>query len=230
MSSYSILKPSKRRTKNQHMRYAVAIIAACVATPLIVSPAQAQFSDSYNFLKAVKKRDYAEAKKQLDKPGFNLNTKEYSTGDTALHISTRNRYLKWVNLLLKAGASPNVRNKEGQTPLMLAVQNRLYDGARLLIAKKANVDETNNRGETALINAVHFDDITMVRLLLKVGASPDKADTLAGLSARDYAKRDRRKAEILIAIEKSDAAKKAKKGTKPQEKIDFSGPLFKPTK
>jgi hypothetical protein len=41
----------------------------------------------------------------------------------------------------------------------------------------------------------------MVRTLLAAGANPDKTDSAAGLSARDYAARDGRSREILQAIE-----------------------------
>ena len=40
-----------------------------------------------------------------------------------------------------------------------------------------------------------------MKLLLAKGADPDKKDTAAGYSARDYAKRDTRNREILAAIE-----------------------------
>jgi hypothetical protein len=45
----------------------------------------------------------------------------------------------------------------------------------------------------------------MVKFLMSKGANPDKTDTAAGYSARDYAKRDSRNPELLRLIE---AAKK----------------------
>ena len=56
-------------------------------------------------------------------------------------------------------------------------------------------------GETALIVAVQQRQLPMVRTLLAAGANPDKADSAAGLSARDYAARDTRSRDILQAIE-----------------------------
>ena len=56
-------------------------------------------------------------------------------------------------------------------------------------------------GETALIVAVQQRQVPIVKLLLAAGADPDQADSAAGYSARDYAKRDNRSREILKLIE-----------------------------
>lgn len=189
------------------------LCAAVLVTFSLVVPgvATAQFSDSYNFLKAVKGRDGAEATKFLSEPGTVIvNTKDGSTGETALHIVISRRDVAWTGFLLQKGANPNLRDKQGLTPLMLATQLRFVEGARTLLSKKANVNQTNNQGETALIRAVQLRDSEMTRLLLNNGADPDRTDTLAGLSARDYATRDRRASAILAEIVKADEKKKPK--------------------
>lgn len=186
--------------------YALILAAFSLVAP---SVANAQFSTSYNFLKAVKDRDGTEATKFLNEPGTVIvNTKDLSTGETALHIVVARRDATWTGFLLQKGANPNVRDKSGTTPLMLATRLRFIEGARVLLQKKADVNQTNNRGETALIRAVQLRDSEMTRLLLKNGADPDRTDTLAGLSARDYATRDRRASAILAEIEKADKEKK----------------------
>jgi hypothetical protein len=48
----------------------------------------------------------------------------------------------------------------------------------------------------------------MVEILLKAGASPDKADHAAGYTARDYAKRDNRNPQLLRLIETVQSTKK----------------------
>jgi hypothetical protein len=45
-------------------------------------------------------------------------------------------------------------------------------------------------------------------MLLNAGANPDKADSAAGYSARDYAKRDPRAREILKLIDGRTSAGK----------------------
>ncbi|MEH6714871.1 MAG: ankyrin repeat domain-containing protein [Parasphingorhabdus flavimaris] len=183
------------------------------------APASAQFSDSYNFLKAVKDRDGEEATKYLSQPGSVIvNTRDISTGETALHIVVERRDNIWLGFLLQKGANPNLADKEGMTPLLLATQLRFVDGVRTLLAKKARVNDTNKQGETALIRAVQLRDAELVRLLLANGADPDRTDTLAGKSARDYARQDRRTAGILAEIEKADADKK------PEAEGRFFGP------
>mgnify|MGYP006206159787 FL=1 len=44
----------------------------------------------------------------------------------------------------------------------------------------------NSAGETPLIAAVHRRDLTLLRVLLRAGADPDRRDN-SGRSARDYA-------------------------------------------
>jgi ankyrin repeat protein len=64
-------------------------------------------------------------------------------------------------------------------------------------------------GETALIVAAQNRHPAVVKVLLALGADPDKTDSAAGYSARDYAKRDTRTKEILKLIEAADAERKA---------------------
>ncbi len=189
----------------------------------VVAPAAyAQFSDSYNFLKAVKDRKGEEAEKFLSEPGsVIINTRDGSTGETALHIVIQRRDSTWLGYLLQKGANPNLADKKGTTPLMLATQLGYVDGIDWLVRKKAVVDQTNRSGETALILAVQLRNSEAVRALLKAGANPDKTDSRAGYSARDYAKQDGR-ASAIAAIIESNGKADAAATTKPTE-LDFSG-------
>ena len=189
----------------------------------VVAPAAyAQFSDSYNFLKAVKDRKGEEAEKFLSEPGsVIINTRDGSTGETALHIVIQRRDSTWLGYLLQKGANPNLADKKGTTPLMLATQLGYVDGIDWLVRKKAVVDQTNRSGETALILAVQLRNPEAVRALLKAGANPDKTDSRAGYSARDYAKQDGR-ASAIAAIIESNGKADAAATTKPTG-LDFSG-------
>jgi hypothetical protein len=186
-----------------------AAVAATVMIPggLVLSDAaQAQFSDSYNFLKSVRDRDGEKASNFLNEAGSGaviVNTRDVSTGDTALHIVVERRDATWLLFLLQKGANPNIANKRGETPLMAATRLRFLEGMERLLQGGARVDNRNNQGETALIQAVLLRDIDMIRLLLKSGANPDLVDSQAGMSARDYAKRDDRNPALLMEIEKS---------------------------
>lgn len=191
-----------------------------IAGGVVAPAAQAQFSDSYNFLKAIRDRKGDEAEKFLSEPGtVIINTRDATTGETALHIVVQRRDSTWLGYLLQKGANPNLADKKGTTPLMLATQLNFIDGIDWLVKKKVQVDQTNRAGETALILAVQLRNTEAVRALLKAGANPDKKDSRAGYSARDYAKQDGRAGTIANIIEnhgKTDATKK------PAE-LDFSG-------
>ena len=178
--------------------FPVAIALVAVSAPVA---AQAQFSDSFNFIKAVKEADGAKATEFLNRPGSVIvNTRDGSTGETALHIVTARRDSLWLGFLLQRGANPDTRDDRGNTALLIATQLGWADGIQTLLSRRAGVDVTNSSGETPLIRAVQNRDIASVRLLLAAGANPNKPDNAAGLSAKDYATRDPRSTAILKEI------------------------------
>ncbi len=198
--------------------FLLAVALTALATPA----AYAQFSDGYNFLKAVKDRKGDEAEKFISEPGsVIINTREDISGETALHIVVSRRDSDWLGYLLGKGANPNIADKKGLTPLMLATQYGYADGAMLLLRYKANIDGTNRGGETALIRAVQLRNPEMVRLLVKSGANPDKKDSITGQSAREYATLDGRSNAILAIIESKGQTAEPKK--EKQADLDFSG-------
>ena len=194
------------------MRYA-SVGLALVA--VMAAPAQAQFSESYNFLKAVRDADGQKVTDALNKPGSGgviVNTRDASTGDGALHIVTKRRDVTWLSFLLSRGANPDMRDATGNTALMLSAQLGFAEGIALLIDRRAQVDLANNRGETPLMRAVQNRDIATVRTLLTAGANPGKTDTSSGLTARQYAERDLRSAAIVKAIDEAKPKPKVKFG------------------
>jgi ankyrin repeat protein len=170
----------------------------CQQTP---SPAVAQFSRSYKFLEAVRKKKGDEVQDALNEPGSQIvNTRDVTSGETALLIVTARRDLTWMNFLIGKGANVNIADSRGTTPLQLAVSLGFPEGVELLVAQKARIDEPNSSGETPLISAVHRRDIGMMRMLLKAGADPDRADN-SGRSARDYALLAGRTSSLVSEIE-----------------------------
>ena len=193
-------------------RTTAIILAAACAVGLATSPVAAQFSQSYNLIDAVKDRDAAKAKEVLDKPGSTaVNTLDEATGESALEIVTRARDLGWMAFLLQNGAQPDLRDRKGNTPLMVAVQVGYEQGAQLLLGQGAAINAANARGETPLIMAVHNRDLPMARTLLELGANPGQTDTIAGMSARDYAERAPRCATILRLIDSIKVAPPSRK-------------------
>ena len=195
------------------MRYGALVLAA-VALVMPVA-AQAQFSESYNFLKAVRDRDGEKVTATLNKPGSGaviINTRDASTGDAPIHIVTKRRDTQWLSFLLAKGANPDMRDGNGNTALMLAAQVGFAEGLALLIDRRAQVDLGNNSGETPLIRAVQNRDIATVRVLLAAGANANKADRASGLTARQYAERDQRSVAIVKAIDDAKPKPKVKMG------------------
>ena len=182
--------------------------AAAAALALALSaPAVAQgYSDSFNFLKAVRERDGNKATELVNQPGTAVvNLRDPSSGEAALHIVAKGKDYTWLSFLLGRGARPDIQNSKGETALMIAAQLGWTDGAELLLGRGANVDLPNQRGETPLIVAVHNRDVPMVRLLVANGANPKRSDHIAGYSALDYARQDNR-AQSLVKILEGSAA------------------------
>lgn len=188
----------------------VTIVAAlaCVLALGLPSIASAQMmSESYKFLEAIRKGDGAKVASFVEAPGTTLvNTRDRTTGETALLITVARRDLTYMRYLLGHGARPDVAANDGRTPLMLAVEKRFPEGVEVLLSNNANVNQANSRGETALIRAVQMQDVAMTRLLISNGADPRKRDNMTGMSAREYAERDARIPGMLEAL---DAAKPA---------------------
>ena len=177
-------------------------LAAALAGGLaLAGPVQAQFSASYKFLEAVRKKDGEAVTEALDKPGSTIvNTRDVTTGDSALHIVVARRDLTWVMFLQQRGANVNLRNNKGQTPLQLATTLGFVEGVQALVRLGARVDDANDTGETPLISAVHRRDAAMARVLLRAGADPRRSDN-SGRSALDYAQLDGRGNPVLAEIE-----------------------------
>lgn len=190
------------KTHRPHHKLLALLAILSLSIPAI---GHAQFSESYNFLKAVRDRDGAAATDLLNQPGTVIvNTREQRSGITALHVVVERRDATWIGFLLQRGANPNIADSAGLTPLMMATNLRYIEGMEILLKKKADANKANSSGETPLIRAVQLRDIAMVRLLLENGANPDQVDNIAGQSARDYASIDARTAAILAEIEKKD--------------------------
>ncbi|MFT4027435.1 MAG: ankyrin repeat domain-containing protein [Novosphingobium sp.] len=186
-------------------------ISGAAAAVLLVTgwPAAAQFSPGYKFLEAIRKKDGNTVEELLQVPGSPLvNTRDVTSGETALHIVTARRDLTWITFLIAKGANVNARNGRGVTPLQLAVGIGFTEGVELLIQQGARLDEPDSAGETPLITAVHRRDTGLMRLLLKAGANPDRADN-SGRSARDYAMLDGKGSPLVTEIEASAKPKGA---------------------
>lgn len=182
--------------------HALRRIMAALALVAVAVPAAAQSTgyDGEMFVKAISEDNGTEALKLLNgKP--NLINARNLEGKTALVAAIETRNQDWTAYLLQKGADPNLRSAGGETPLIAAARAGFDDAVEWLLSVGAKLDEANRQGETALIVAVQQRQLPIVRLLVSKGADPDRADSAAGYSARDYAKRDSRTPELLRIIE-----------------------------
>ena len=166
-------------------------------------PATAQqlTAKSYDFVHAVEQRNGDKATELLnDNPPGIVNSRN-GEGDTALIIAIERSDPDWTGFLIKKGADINLGGHGGDTPLIAAARVGFEDAVEWLLSLGAKVDASNRMGETPLIIAVQQRQPQIVRVLLNAGADPDKQDSAAGYSARDYAKRDTRSRQILELIE-----------------------------
>ena len=192
------------------------IAFAIAAFALVTAPVAAQDigagSNGDQFVDAVQKSDGDKATQLIQDHPTLIDTRN-GKGDTGLIIAIHRGDTTWTAFMLKNGADPNLPGGNGDTPLIAAAKVGLDQATEWLLSVGAKVDGTNKMGETPLIIAVQQRDAPMVRMLLDAGANPDKPDSAAGYSARDYATRDPRARDILKLIDdkKPKAAASASK-------------------
>ena len=180
-----------------------AFLALAVAFGVASTPSAAQVGQGFDgdkFVAAVRARDGGKALELMESRPTIVNARD-GKGDTALIVAITERDPDWTGYLLNHGADSNLPARSGDTPLIAAARVGFEDAAHWLISRGAKIDAANRMGETALILAVQQRQIPLVKLLLGLGANPDKTDSAQGYSARDYAKRDSRGVEMLKLIE-----------------------------
>jgi ankyrin repeat protein len=182
------------------MKLAIAVMALGASAPAFAQATMGR--EGAEFEEAIRNGDNGKAV-QLIQGHPSLMGFRNGKGETPLMIAIQDRDSAWTGYLLEQGADPNVADRNGDTPLIHAARGGFVSGVEWLLQKGAAVDEKNRMGETALILAVQQRQAPIVKLLLAKGADPDKTDSAAGYSARDYAKRDGRSPDILRMIEAS---------------------------
>lgn len=115
-----------------------------------------------------------------------LAEKKVAASPEALIANTkRQEQADNARLMVQAGVDPNARQANGMTVLMSAVFNGQHDVAEALLKRGADT-RAEAQGYNALTLAVERNDKTMVKLLLKYGASP-RDRTATGLSPLEKA-------------------------------------------
>jgi uncharacterized protein len=181
----------------KHFGFAFFVAAALIGSPAV---GQALTNAGDDLVKAVREKDGDKAIQVLSSHTPGIVDAKDGEGNTGLIVAISRSDEQWTGFMLNKGADPNLAGKGGDTPLIAAARVGFEDAVEWLIGLGAKVDVPNRMGETPLIVAVQQRNLPMVRLLLGRGADPDRTDSAAGYSARDYAQRDPRARDILNAI------------------------------
>lgn len=167
-------------------------------------PALAQFMTAAEF------QDIETVRESLAK-GINVNARDFGTGRTALIWAagdaargvspsilkrlTRPPDKRVLEVLLAAGADPNVKDINGLTALMRADSSQV----RVLVRYGADLNARDHEGRTPLVYAVDFGTLDRCRALIDAGAALGVPDN-DGWTALMYAANegDLAKAELLL--------------------------------
>ena len=118
----------------------------------------------------------AKIARRLIEGGVDVNSRSRECPSALLGAQTDEIF----NLLLKAGANPNVADSEGRTPLFHAILAQNAPRVKALLDAKANVNRRDNKKSTPLLLAIENcmkgaadTGIEIVHMLLEAGAKPD---------------------------------------------------------
>ncbi len=116
-----------------------------------------------------------------------VNVGRAGYGWTPLHEAANRGNKAIAELLLKAGADVNARDRGGSTPLYRAVANKHLETAEFLLTNHADPNAKDNSGQTPLHDAVLNRTQDLAELLLANKADPNERDN-KGCTPLDLAK------------------------------------------
>ena len=110
--------------------------------------------------------------KEFIKNGVDIEMRDTSYGKTALMFACSDSYLVMVDVLLKAGANPNLQDNEGRTALMMSSTPKII--AKLLEAG-ADPNIQDKDGNTMIMDRVYSssDLVSIITKLVNYGLDFD---------------------------------------------------------
>lgn len=135
-----------------------------------------QYGGELTLNSAVKILDPAAVAEVIKDNPEHLEARDY-VGYPAIQFAIQADNQTIVNLLLDAGADPNIKNKAkynmtlGDQPLHVAAQYNRHEICRMLIDAGADVNSQNSQLNTPLHRAVEYESLETIKLLLKSGAA-----------------------------------------------------------
>uniref|UniRef100_A0A8D2CWZ6 Ribonuclease L n=1 Tax=Sciurus vulgaris TaxID=55149 RepID=A0A8D2CWZ6_SCIVU len=140
--------------------------------PTSSSSGTAAVEDKLKLIKAVKKEDadVSEIQQLLDR-GADVNCQEEAGGWTSLHNAVQCGREDIVELLLRYGADPHQRKRNGATAFIIAGIVGNVELLQLFLSKGADVNECDSNGFTALMEAAGRGHVEALRFLFEKGAA-----------------------------------------------------------
>jgi ankyrin repeat protein len=129
-------------------------------------------------IQAVQDDDSASVAALLAKK-VDVNARE-EDGATPLAWAAVRCNVKNADLLLKAGANPNLTNEQFVGPLYLAIENGSSTIVRLLLEYGANPKIAREDGETVLMEATRLGQVDVMKMLLDRGADVNARENKFG--------------------------------------------------
>jgi ankyrin repeat protein len=156
-----------------------------ILLPLLLLVALYANAAGVRLVDAVKNRDKA-AIRTLIQQRVDVNAPE-PDGATALHWAVRTDDLETTDMLVRAGAKVDVRNRYGVTPLQLASANGNGAMVEMLLKNGADANTTLFEGETVLMVAARAGNAAAVKALLDHGANVNAKESWRGQTALMWA-------------------------------------------
>ena len=142
--------------------------------------------------------------------GADMRETVYRLNQSYLHLAATYNIPLAVEVLVRHGADQNAVDEEGKTPLMVSCQWNNYEACMELLEHHANPRSRNSStGRTPLHYAsggsTRGDNLKMVKLLVRYGASVNAADTEFGNTPLHIAANTGRESEIdFLLLEGAD--------------------------
>ncbi|XP_008836722.1 2-5A-dependent ribonuclease isoform X2 [Nannospalax galili] len=125
--------------------------------------------DSLLLIEAVKRQNIDEIHKLLA-TGADVNVSEDIGGWTPLHNAVQCGRVDIVELLLRHGADPHQRKKNGATPFIIAGIQGDVKLLEIFLSKGADVNDCDSYGFTAFMEAAEYGRVEALRFLFEKGA------------------------------------------------------------
>jgi hypothetical protein len=135
--------------------------------------------EQHELLRAAEEFDPKAVRAVLDKGTVDVNATVNGNDETALYLAVHYEVMgtEVQQMLLDAGADPNVANRAGKTPLHLAAQIGRLDKIHPLLRHGGDLNRQDANGDTALHLAASYGREDVALELMQLGADSNiKAD------------------------------------------------------